>query len=503
MILALLLVPALSAVLAFFIRANGVRRVILVSSASAHFALTAWCWIDRRSFAPLSAWISLDAPGLLFLSITSLLFLAASLYAAGFLRREGTEMKADAEEGFLFDNIPEAIFTACLLGFLSTMTLAAASRHFGLLWVAVEATTLVSAPLIHFHRHHRSLEATWKYLLICSVGIAIALLGTFFLAAAASDSGAELTFSGLLSAASRLDPTWLKAAFLLLLVGYGTKMGLAPLHAWLPDAHSEAPSVVSALLSGALLNCAFLAILRALSVMGAAGLGQFSRETLLVFGLLSMCAAAAFIVGQADYKRMLAYSSVENMGILAVGIGIGGLGDWGSLYHAVNHSLIKAALFLTAGNILAAYGTKKAAEARGLLGSIPLSAALWIAGFFAITGAPPFGSFLSELTILRAAMEKGMYAAAAVYSVALAAAFAGMVSVVAPMVQGPVKAAPPKARKTPTGGAAAAGPGGPLREPFSAVLPPIVLLAVSAALGLIVPRFLDAVLREAAGLLGG
>jgi hydrogenase-4 component F len=497
MIPALVLLPALSAVLCFFIRAHAPRRALLSATALAHAALTLLCWFGRGSSPILSDWLYLDAPGLLILSVTSLLFLAASLYAVGFLGRQGAEVKADEEEGFLFDNIPEAVFTACLLGFLSAMSLTAVSRHFGLLWVAVEATTLSSAPLIHYHRHHRSLEAAWKYLLLCSVGIAVALLGTFFLAAAASNSGEELTFPALLSGASRLDPTWLKAAFLLLLVGYGTKMGLAPLHAWLPDAHSEAPSLVSALLSGALLNCAFLAVLRAFSVLAAAGLGQYGRDVLLVFGLLSMGAAAAFIVGQPDYKRMLAYSSVENVGILAVGLGIGGLGNWGSFYHAVNHSLVKAALFLAAGNILAVYGTKKSAEVRGLFKTLPLTAALWTAGFFAITGAPPFGSFLSELTILRAAVQKGLYGAAAVYSVALVAAFTGMVSAVAPMVQGPA-AARLRGPGTPDADSL-----GPLREPLSSILPSVLLLGVSAALGLVVPRFLDAVLHEAAGLLGG
>jgi len=229
---------------------------------------------------------------------------------------------------------------------------------------------------------------------------------------------------------------WLKAGFLLLLVGYGTKMGLAPLHAWLPDAHSEAPSLVSALLSGALLNCAFLAILRILSVCSAAGLGPFGRPILLVFGLVSMAVAAGLIIGQADYKRMLAYSSVEHMGILAVGIGLGGSGDWGALFHAVNHSLTKAALFLLAGNILAAYGTKKSADVGGALRRIPITGALWIAGFFAILGTPPFGAFTSELAILRAAVSSGSWLVVVLYSLLLAAVFVGMIGVLVRMAQG-------------------------------------------------------------------
>ncbi len=488
MILLLILIPAAAALIAFLLRNDPLRRTLLVSTAAVHASLTAWAMADRTRFAGIGEWISVDSLGLLFLGITSLLFLAVSVYAAGFLKREGRGLKADEEEGFFFDNTPEAVFTACLLMFLSAMTLVAVSSHFGLLWVAVEATTLVSAPLIHFHRHHRSLEATWKYLLICSVGIAVALLGTYFLSASASRTGAGLTFSALARAASGLDAGWLKAAFLLLLAGYGTKMGLAPMHTWLPDAHSEAPSAVSALLSGALLNCAFLGILRVHGVMSGAGLGRFSADTILVFGLLSMGAAAVFVIRQPDYKRLLAYSSIENMGILAVGIGIGGMGEWGSLYHALNHSLVKAALFLTAGNILAAYGTKKSAEVRGVISVLPVSGALWTAGFLAITGAPPFGTFASELAILRAALERGAYWAAAGYLLALTAVFIGMVSVIVSMAQGAAKAA---------------GPGGRIREAAVSVVPPLALLAASAALGLFVPGFLDGLIRESLRLLGG
>ena len=224
----------------------------------------------------------------MFLTLTSLLFLASSFYAVAYLRGERDQPRADFEEGFLFSNAREASFTGCLLLFLAAMTLVTLSQHLGLLWVAVEATTLASAPLIYFHRHHRSLEATWKYLLICSVGIALALLGIFFLAVAASSPGTvrvSLVLNDLLLAAPHLNPLWLKAAFVLMLVGYGTKMGLAPFHTWLPDAHSEAPSVASALLSGALLNCAFLGILRIHQVCVASGLADFSERLLLVLGL--------------------------------------------------------------------------------------------------------------------------------------------------------------------------------------------------------------------------
>ena len=198
---------------------------------------------------------------------------------------------------------------------------------------------------------------------------------------------------------------WLKAAFIFLLVGYGTKMGLAPLHNWLPDAHSQAPSLVSALLSGALLNCAFLGILRGHQIMLGAGLGGFSGTLLVFFGLVSMFVAAIFIVGQGHYKRMLAYSSVEHMGILALAVGLGGAAAFGGMLHAMCHSLTKCMLFLLAGNILARYHTYSSYDVHGLRWTIPVTGALWMGGFLAIVGSPPFGLFVSEFRILKGILQ--------------------------------------------------------------------------------------------------
>ena len=488
MIVALLLVPVVAAVIAYFLRADGPRRAVLVLAALAHAALTAATWVVTPAPA-WGGWLGVDGPGRLFLGVTSALFVAAAVYAVAALRREVPGARADFEEPFVFANAPEARFTAGLLLFLAAMTLVTVSQAFGLLWVAVEATTLASAPLIYFHRHHRSLEATWKYLLVCSVGIALALLGNFFLAVAAAGHGAaavRLALPDLVRDAGTLDVAWLKAAFILFLVGYGTKMGLAPLHTWLPDAHSEAPSVVSALLSGALLNCALLGIVRAQQVCAAAGEAEFGRGLLVGLGLLSMAGAAVFVVGQADYKRMLAYSSVEHMGILALGIGLGGAGASGGMLHAVNHSLTKAALFLVAGNILAEYRTKSTSEVRGVLRVLPVSGILWMAGFLAITGTPPFGSFLSELTILKAALDQGRAFVALAYLVLLAVVFVGMANVVLPMAQGAPRE-PDRARR---------------REPLLGVVPAACLAALVLLLGLYVPPALRHAVEEAARGLG-
>jgi hydrogenase-4 component F len=495
MILALLLTPTLAGLAALVIRHHGTRRAVLVLAAAAHAALTARLWFGPAPEA-IPGWMAIDAASQLFLSITSALFLATAVYAVGYLYHEGRNQKEDFEEGFVFTNFPEATFTGCLLFFLATMTLVLVSRHLGLMWVAVEATTLASAPLIYFHRHHRSLEATWKYLLICSVGIALALLGNFFLAVAVhAESGhaVHLTFENLVAHARGLEPMWLKAAFILFLVGYGTKMGLAPLHTWLPDAHSEAPSVISALLSGALLNCAFLAVLRVHGVLVAAGLGDFSRDLLVLFGLVSLGVAAVFIIGQADFKRMLAYSSVEHMGILALGVGIGGVAGFGSMLHAVNHSLTKAMLFLAAGNILAAYKTKSTAEVRGLVRSLPVTGILWVAGFLAICGSPPFGPFLSELAILQGAITARQSLVAALYLAALAMVFVGMATIVLRMAYGLPAGEAPLVAQSRSASAA---------EPLWSIVPPACLGLAVLVLGVYIPPGLSELLHQAAAAVG-
>ena len=490
MIWALIGLPLLAALAALRMRAARPRRALLVATAAAHAALTGVCWIWPPAVAP-GAWVGLDAAGRLFLGLASGLFLAATIYAAHSLGRgrEARGRLTEADTGSVFVNAPEAVFTACLLAFLAAMTLTVASQHLGLLWVAMEATTLATAPLIYFHRQPSSLEATWKYLLVCSVGIALALLGNFLIVVAATASGAAgtLLVPELIARGAQLPAPWLQAAFAFLLVGYGTKMGLAPMHTWLPDAHSEAPSPVSALLSGALLNCAFLGILRAHAICAAAGLGAFSGNLLAGFGLVSMFVAAAFIVGQTDYKRMLAYSSVEHMGLLAFGAGLGGAAIYGALLHAANHSAVKAALFLLAGNFLAAYRTKSIARVGGGLRRLPISGALWLAGLFAITGSPPFGTFASEFTMLQAAFAQGRGAWAIAALAALAIAFAGMAKAFLGMSLG----------RAP--GATTAEEG----ERWPAVLPALALLSLSLLLGLWIPQGFASLLGQAAHLIGG
>ncbi|MFO0945138.1 MAG: proton-conducting transporter membrane subunit [Planctomycetota bacterium] len=255
----------------------------------------------------------------------------------------------------------------------------------------------------------------------------MALLGSFFLAYSALHAGLESTlfFDELIALAPRLSRPWLHAAFVFLLVGYGTKMGLAPLHTWKPEAYGEAPGMIGALLAGGLTNCAFLAILRFHQVCVAAGDANYSRQQMIFLGLFSMGVAAFSMVRQMDFKKLLAFSSVEHMGILVLGIGIGGEAVFGSLLHVLNNGLTKGVLFLSAGNIHRVYGSKLAHDVQGALRRVPMSASLFLMAFIAVTGSPPFGPFLSRFTIVSTAFLKGYLVTGVLFLVFLFIAFTG------------------------------------------------------------------------------
>jgi hydrogenase-4 component F len=471
---ALIVVPLALALVALAMRSERARPWLAPVAGSVHLVLTSAA-LASPTTTTRSDWLALDPTSKVVLLLVSVLFAVCSFYVPGYLADDHASAGPS-----------NRTFCASLLVFLAMMTLVVLSHHLGLMWVGVEATTLVSAPLIYFHRDPRSLEATWKYLLICSVGIALALLGSFFLAYSALYAGVPptLVFDEVVAQAPLLSKPWLHSAFVLVFIGYGTKMGLAPMHTWLPDAHSEAPSPVSALLSGALLNCAFLAILRFYRICSAAGDAAFTRPTMIIAGLLSMAVAGAFMVRQKDYKRLLAYSSIEHMGILVLGIGIGGGAVFGSLLHLLNNGLAKGALFLTAGNLHRAYGSKTTDHVRGALARVPVTGALFLAGFFAITGSPPFGPFLSEFTILGAAFAGGQYLVAGLFLVLLVVVFVGMGATVLAVVQGK----PPESTTA-------------FRDRPANAAPGVILLLAVLLLGVYVPRPLDALLRDAAAAL--
>lgn len=334
---------------------------------------------------PLGAWVVL---------CVAVVYLLASIYAIGYMRHdEAGDRRLPA-------------FYALHAGFALTMLFAPLVNSIGVYWIAIELTTLVSTFLVGFERSAESMEAAWKYIIVVSAGISLALLGTTLLYWGGSFVLGEtynLTWESLVQVAPKMPPVLLKLGFLLTLIGYGTKVGLAPMHTWLPDAHSEGPAPVSAMLSGALLNTAMLGIVRFLAATDAAGQGMLPHTALVVLGVLSLLVGALFIVRQKQIKRLMAYSSIEHMGVLALGFGFGGpLGIAGALYHMLNHSLCKPLLFFGAGNAMHRYGSKRIRDIRDVLSVFPVSGWLWLCGAVAITGAPPFGLFLSEFTILRA-----------------------------------------------------------------------------------------------------
>ncbi|MFA6810460.1 MAG: proton-conducting transporter membrane subunit [Desulfoplanes sp.] len=482
MIRTLLFIPLFGGLLSFMIASDRLRRAVLVLTALCHFTAVFVLW--NKGFAPLGdTWLGIDALGLLFLLIASTLFLMAAVYTVGYLA--GHPHASIPDKRFS----RESIFTGSFIFFLGTMTLAIMSQHVGVFWMAIESTTLASAPLISYQHSPRSLEAAWKYLLICSVGIALALIGNLALVVSAAFDpalhGLPMTFGALADHAGALQSTWIKGAFVFFLVGYGTKMGLAPMHTWLPDAHSESPSPVSALLSGALLNCAFLGILRVHIILGKAGLAMFSNQLLMGLGLLSMFLAGWFIVQQTNFKRLLAYSSIEHMGILAIAAGAGTQTHFGAMLHAMNHSLTKGMLFLIAGNILAAFGTKTVSRVTGIIRVMPISGILWIAGFLSICGVPPFGTFVSEFSILYGLGQSGHWIVMALMLLALGIIFVGMFRILIPMAYGEPSQELPVSP-----------------ENGWYVIPPLILGAAVLVLGCWIPQPLNRLFAQAASLLG-
>ncbi len=469
-------VPALMGIASLLIKSDDWRPWILPLGFSIHLSLVIACWQTLPTPSPLG-WFGLDEAGLIVLSLASAMLLVFSIYCLEYLR--------------LRKERPNRLFTASLAFILSALSLVCVSRHMGLLWVGMEALTLASAPLIYFNHNQRSLEATWKYLMMGSLGIGLALLGTFFLALAMPANAVKadpLVIDSLILHARLLSLPWLKGAFIFLLVGYGTKMGLSPLHSWKPDAYGEAPGVAGGVLAGVMTSCPFLGILRIFQICSAAGLLEFSQGLLILIGLLSMATAAVFVIGQRDFKRMLAYSSVENMGILVLGVGLGPMGTFFALLHLINNGLTKGALFLSAGNIHRAFGGKTMDHARGALRRVPISAALFLLGFIAITGSPPFASFVSEFGILRSALGSGHLGAAFGFVIFLAAIFIGMATTVLSVVYG----TPQEKSNIPAQG----------DSPFM-VLPPIILMSAVLFLGLWLPHWLTDALKRSANTLNG
>ena len=359
--------------------------------------------------------------------------LVVAIYSVGYLDRQVSDGKIDPK-------ILRLYFVLLNL-FHSTMLLVLLSNNLGIMWIGIESTTLATAFLVAFYDRESSLEAAWKYVIISSVGITLALFGiilTYYSGLNAVHTSADaLNWTTLMSVAQKLDPSILKLAFVFVLIGFGTKAGLAPMHTWKPDAYAEAPAPVTALMAAGLVNVALYAIIRFYILVNKSVGTTFAPTLLITFGLLSMAVALPFILVQKDVKRLLAYSSVEHVGIIAFALGLGTpLGYFGALLHMLNNAIVKLVMFLAVGNIRIAYNSKIIRRITGAIKIVPASATLLFIGMFALTGWPPFGLFVSELTIATAGFGSGNIFPTVLFLFLVAAVFVGLISYVSEMVFG-------------------------------------------------------------------
>ena len=374
---------------------------------------------ERGSQEAFSGWIYIDSLSIVVLTLIAVVGVCGALNSRAYIAHDIARGELGARD--------EPRYYALLLLFMATMAAVPIMNNLGVMWVAIEATTVVSVLLVSVYRTGRSLEAAWKYLVLGSVGIALALFGTMmtYYAASASigESASALNWTELRSVSLEADV--MRLAFVFVLVGYGTKVGLAPMHTWLPDAHSQAPSPVSGLLSGVLLNCALYAVLRFRSLTIDATGGEYADNLLMGFGLFSVALAVPFLVVQHDIKRMLGYHSVEHMGIIVLAVGIGGqVALYAAMLHLVAHSLTKSSLFFAAGSAAQVFKSRSMHRMRGILRVTPVAGAGLVVGAVALAGLPPFAMFTSEYGLVSGAFAngRGTIGVVAILLIALAAA---------------------------------------------------------------------------------
>ena len=419
-----------------------------------------------------------DSFNVFLVALTAFVGFTTSLFSRPYMRNEQHEGKLTSARLRLYHSMFQL--------FMFTMLLALLTNNMGILWVAMEAATLTTVLLVSLYRTPASLEAAWKYFILCGVGIAQALFGTILLYFAAEKvlgaGGNALLWTHLNEVKGQLEPTVVSLAFVFLLVGYGTKVGLAPLHSWLPDAHAEGPTPVSAVLSGLLLNVALYAVVRTKVLVDGALHTDLAGNLMMGFGLFSVVVAAFFLSRQNDVKRLFAYSSIEHMGIVTFAFGMGGaVATFAGLLHMTVHSLTKSAIFFTVGHAAQKSGTQLIADIRGLVDTNPTIGWGLMLGSLAILGMPPFGVFASEFLILTTAMYEHAWATP-ILLVSLGVAFAAVFSKVQEMVFGETSGK---------------------RLPHSpALIPVFVHLALVLLLGLYIPPYLADWYRQAARLIG-
>jgi hydrogenase-4 component F len=497
----ILLIPVVTAVICYLLKSPKLVGYVSLAGAVA-LAFVAFPVIISVISTPaemMNGVLYMDALSGYIMALVIFLSLASAVYSIEYLEHE---MKV----GLTSARGIRRYYTLLHL-FIFTMLLVTTANNLALMWITIEATTIVSALLIGlgFSKRSLAIEAAWKYIILCTVGITFALLGifiTYYATTAVMGGQGVLNWTTIRSIAPKLNPSTMKLAFIFVLVGYGTKAGLAPVHNWLPDAHSEAPSPISALLSGILLNTAFYGIMRFVSIVDPSTGSAFTGNLLILFGLISMGVSSVFILVQVNYKRLLAYSSIEHMGIISLGIGIGGpAGIYGALLHIMNHALSKPLMFFVSGRIQANYGSTKIENVNGVLSSMPLLGTLTFIGALSLAGTPPFNIFISEFTILKAAVDKGLWALVGLFLLFAVLVFYGMLSGFGKMLfRGRETVRGPEAEN---GGSTDAVPG------FSASVSSalnngimVLLASLVVVFGFTVPCFIDSTIRACINILG-
>jgi len=386
-----ILLPLVVSAFCYLIKDLRIQFIASLLIAVFHLGLSLLIFLGNYH-TQLPIFFSVDSLSKFFLLILSNVYFWIVLVSFSYLKRPIT---AKAQEG-------KKYYFLLLNFYLASNSAAMLSDHFGMYWVAAEATTLSVAPLIYFYRNEEALEAMWKYLFLVSVGIAFAFIGILLLTLSAKGTvleGKQLFFWEFIRNASQLNPIWLKASFIFIFVGLSAKIGIAPMHSGDIDATSNSPSPIAALMSGSLRLTALLGVMRIFQIISRTSSYEFAKVILIIGGLLSLFTAFVYMFKVNNYKRMLAYSSVEHLGIITLGIGIGGLAFIGAMYHAIYNSITKIVLFLSAGNIHSVYKSREVDKVRSVLSNLPKTGWLFLLAYLAISGIPPFGIFFSEIKI--------------------------------------------------------------------------------------------------------
>lgn len=474
MINTILIFPIIACLLVLIIKNKTFNTWMVNLYAVLHFVITVLLALGHGAKNGIP-YFAVDNTNMIFLIVLSVVFLMVAIYNTGYVKNLDVPDRRISHYSFM------------ILVFVLSMTGTLLSTDLGLAWVLVEATTLSSAYLIYFNKTKHSIEAAWKYVFICSIGIALAFVGIILLNVS---SGAvnSMNFAQLYEYASRFDLAWLKLAFVFMLFGFGAKMGLAPIHFWLPDAHSEAPSPISALLSAALLNSAFLVIVRVFKIMEIANCTDYARLMLFVMGFLSLFVTTVFVYHIKNYKRMLAYSSIENMGILAIGMALGPVAYYAVVLHLIGHSLAKASFFLTSGNILELFDSKRIKSVSGIVNADGKTGWLWIASFLAICAFPTSVLFISEFLIIKAMILQKHYILCVLFVLLLTIILFGIGRVVIKMTFGELSEDKAKLIEE-----------NKKKVSLWMYIPQVIMLVIVFVMGVYIPDYLNNIIKLAVG----